>query len=90
MTLTCRVCQRAIPEGSAYCSFCGAPQAPPYRKLFRSSTERQLLGVCGGFAEYWELDPTVIRVAYAILTLLTGLLPGIVLYVVLALIMPRR
>lgn len=90
MAMVCRACHREIPEGSVYCNFCGASQALPYRKLFRSSTERQLLGVCGGFAEYWETDPTVIRVAYAVLTVLTGILPGILLYIALALIMPRR
>lgn len=90
MSLTCRICQREIPDQSVYCNFCGAPQTLPYRKLFRSSSERQLLGVCGGLAEYWEMDPTVIRVAYAVLTVLTGVLPGILLYVVLGFIMPKR
>ncbi|MFN3414422.1 MAG: PspC domain-containing protein [Thermoanaerobaculum sp.] len=90
MAVACRACGREIPEGSTYCNFCGTPQGLGFRKLFRSSTERQLLGVCGGFAEYWELDPTVIRVAYAVLTFLTGVLPGLLLYFVLALIMPKR
>ncbi|MGC8916650.1 MAG: PspC domain-containing protein [Thermoanaerobaculum sp.] len=89
MTFACRNCFREIPDGSAYCPSCGAAQIGP-KKLFRSSTDAKLLGVCGGFGEFWDTDPTVIRVAYTVLTFLTGILPGIVLYVVLAIIMPKR
>lgn len=90
MAGACRACGREIPEGSTYCNFCGTPQRLGFRKLFRSSTERQLLGVCGGFAEYWEVDPTLVRAGYAVLTFISGILPGIILYFVLALIMPKR
>lgn len=64
--MNCRVCQREIPEGSAYCLFCGAPQSQVPKRLFRSTRERQLLGVCAGFAEYWEVDPTLVRAGYAV------------------------
>jgi len=90
MATTCRFCQKEIPEGSNYCPHCGQAQAGIPRKLFRSSENRQLLGVCGGFAEYWELDPTVVRAIYLVFTFFSGILPGIVLYFLLALIMPRR
>jgi len=90
MAATCRFCQKEIPEASNYCPHCGQAQAGPPRKLFRSSANGKLLGVCSGFAEYWELDPTVMRAIYLGLTLFSGILPGIVLYFLLALIMPRR
>ncbi|MCS7182582.1 MAG: PspC domain-containing protein [Thermoanaerobaculum sp.] len=86
----CVSCGRELAEGSLYCNTCGAAQNLPYRKLYRSTAQRQLLGVCGGFAEYWELDPTVIRVLYVVLTFFSGILPGVVLYLILALIMPKR
>ena len=50
----------------------------PPRTLQRSATDRTVLGVCGGFAEYYGLDPLVVRIAVAVLALFGGL--GIVLY----------
>ena len=44
--------------------------------------------VCGGLAEYFDVDPTIVRVAYVLLTLVTGMFPGAVLYAVLAIVMP--
>lgn len=90
MAAACRACGRDIPDGSAYCNFCGASQSPVPRKLYRSTRESKILGVCGGFAEFWEVDPTLVRAGYAVLTFFSGILPGIILYFVLALIMPKR
>jgi phage shock protein C len=45
-----------------------------------------LLGVAGGLAEYMDVDPTVVRIGFVLLALLSG--TGIVLYIILALIMP--
>lgn len=90
MAMVCRACGREIPEDSTYCNFCGAPQGSLPRRLYRSTQESKLLGVCGGFAEYWEVDPTLVRAGYAALTFISGILPGIILYFVLALIMPKQ
>ena len=65
-----------------------APTAP--KKLMRSSSHRMIAGVCGGLAEYFDLDPTLVRVAYAVLTIVTGIVPGIIAYLALMFIMPRR
>lgn len=58
------------------------------QRLYRSRTERMVSGVCGGLAEYFDIDPTIVRVVYAVATVLTGFLPGILLYLVMALVMP--
>ena len=58
------------------------------KKLFRS-TNRVMGGVCGGFAEYFEVDPTIIRVAMAFFIFFTGILPGFLFYFVLMFIMPN-
>ena len=58
------------------------------KKLTRSRTDRKLAGVCGGLAAYLNLDPTVVRVAYALLTLFTAF-SGIIIYLVLMLLMPE-
>ncbi len=56
-------------------------------RLYRSNNDRMLLGVCGGVAERLDLDPSLVRLALALL-LLTG--SGFVLYAIAALIIPRR
>lgn len=58
-----------------------------YKRLTKSS-ERILGGVCGGIADFFELDPTLVRAAYAILTSFSAAFPGIILYVLLCFIMP--
>jgi phage shock protein C len=58
------------------------------RKLYRSKTNRQLAGVCGGLAEYFNLDATLIRVLFVILAVLGG--SGIVLYLALWIIVPKE
>ena len=58
------------------------------RKLYRSKTNRQLAGVCGGLAEYFNLDTTLIRVLFVVLAVLGG--SGVVLYVALWIIVPRE
>lgn len=59
------------------------------RRLYRSRDERMLTGVCGGIAEYLDVDPTVVRVAFVVATLLTWPM-AILLYLALAFIMPER
>lgn len=59
------------------------------RKLYRSSTNKKIAGVCGGLAEYFGIDATVIRVIFIIL-LLPGGLPGIIPYLILWAVMPME
>lgn len=58
------------------------------KKLLRSN-DRVIAGVCGGIAEYLNIDPTVVRVAYVVLTLFT-VFCGIILYPILWIIMPEK
>ncbi len=44
----------------------------PVRRLYRSRTERMIAGVCGGFAEYANTDPTVVRALFILLAVFTG------------------
>ena len=60
------------------------------KRLYRSRRERKLAGVCGGIAEYLEVDPTIVRVLYLLGTIMTGFFPGIFIYFALALIMPEE
>lgn len=59
------------------------------KRLYRSIKDRKIAGVCGGIAEYFNIDPTIIRVI-AILLLLPGGLPGFIPYIVLWAIVPEN
>jgi phage shock protein C len=58
------------------------------RKLYRSATDRKLAGVCGGLAQYFNLDATLIRVLFVALAVLGG--SGLVLYVAMWIIVPEE
>jgi phage shock protein C len=58
-------------------------------RIYRSRTERMLAGVAGGFATYFDVDPTIIRLVWALALLATGPL-ALLLYIVCALVIPRE
>jgi len=58
------------------------------RKLTKSLSNKMVAGVCGGIAEYFDVDPTLVRVGYVLLTLLSTGFPGILVYIILAFVMP--
>lgn len=59
-------------------------------KRLVKSKNKKIAGVLGGIANYMDIDPTVVRVAYILLTFFTGLVPGIVAYFIMALVMPNE
>ena len=60
----------------------------PTRKLYRSKTNRQVAGVCGGLAEHFNVDATLIRVLFVVLAVLGG--SGLLLYVAMWIIVPKQ
>jgi phage shock protein C len=58
------------------------------KKLMRSTTDRMVAGVCGGLAEYFDIDATLVRVLFVIVTLFGG--SGILIYLVLWIVMPEQ
>lgn len=58
------------------------------KKLYRSSN-RIVAGVCGGIAEYFDVDPTLIRVVYLALTLFSVAFLGLLLYLIMMILMPN-
>ena len=94
--MTCPNCQKPVPEGSNFCCNCGAKQQaagnaatqPVYvRRLVRSINDRKIAGVCAGLADYFDLDPTIVRVIWLLATLIPG--PNIIAYLVLWLALPE-
>lgn len=59
------------------------------KKLYRSTADKKIAGVCGGIAKYLNIDSTVVRVVFVLL-LLPGGLPGLVPYLILWIIMPEE
>ena len=67
----------------------GEDKSTPYtmeKRLTRNKNNRMLFGVCGGIGEYFGIDPTLVRLAFVLLTLANGI--GLVIYLILAIIMP--
>jgi phage shock protein PspC (stress-responsive transcriptional regulator) len=57
------------------------------KRLTRSTNNRMIGGVCGGIAEYFNVDPTLVRLAFVLLAMFGG--PGILLYIILWIVMPE-
>ena len=56
------------------------------KRLYKSCTDKKVCGVCGGIANYFDVDPTVIRLIWVIFTLVGG--SGLIAYIIAAIIMP--
>ena len=58
------------------------------KKLYKSETNKMLAGVCGGIAEYFNIDPTLVRLGWVVFCALGG--SGLLAYIIMALIIPRQ
>jgi phage shock protein C len=58
------------------------------KKLTKSSSNKMVCGVCAGIGNYFNIDPTVIRVVWAILSLICAFFPGVIAYVIAAIVIP--
>jgi phage shock protein C len=96
--MTCPNCQKDIAAGSKFCYSCGAkqpeaaaPSAAPYyappKRFVRSTNDRKIAGVCAGVADYFDMDPTIVRVVWLLATLIPG--PNILAYIILWIAVPE-
>ena len=58
------------------------------KKLYKSNSQKMIAGVCGGIAEYLNLDPTLVRLVFVAISLLGG--SGLLAYIIAAIIMPEE
>ena len=58
------------------------------KKLYRNTREEKIAGVCAGLAEYFGIDPTLVRLAWAFLVLCAG--TGVLAYIVCAMVIPEK
>jgi phage shock protein C len=95
--MICPNCQKEIADHSNFCYNCGAnltaAAAPGFiapahvvKRLARSSTDKKIAGVCGGLAEYFDLDPTLVRILWLVLIIFAG--TGVLVYVILWIALP--
>ena len=59
------------------------------KKLYKITNNKMLSGVCAGFADFIGIDPTIVRVIYALVSFFTGGFPGVIIYIMLAIIIPE-
>ena len=92
--MNCSACQKELTPNSNFCYFCGARQAsaapgvPMSQKRLMRSADAKLGGVCGGLAEYLDVDPTVVRLVWVLISFFTGLIPGTIAYLVAWAVLP--
>ncbi|RCK72067.1 MAG: hypothetical protein IGBAC_0659 [Ignavibacteriae bacterium] len=60
------------------------------KKIYRSKKERKIAGICGGIAELLSIDPTIVRLLYILLMLITGIVPLIIFYLISWWIIPQE
>lgn len=58
------------------------------KKLYRSDSEKMIAGVCGGIGEYFDIDPTIVRLLWVIFSFMAGC--GILAYIICAIIIPKQ
>jgi len=94
--MTCAHCKRDIVDYSNFCYFCGAPQRTAYgpsrapRRLMRSVVDSKIAGVCGGVAEYFEVDSTLVRLIWVLAILMpVPLVPAFLGYFIAWIVLPK-
>ena len=71
----CTGCGKELAEGDLYCSRCGRSTGPapaPPRRLVRPMNEKMIAGVCAGFARYFNVDVTIMRLIWVALAFFTA------------------
>ncbi|MSD83600.1 PspC domain-containing protein [Lactobacillus curvatus] len=60
------------------------------KRLYKSSNNKMISGVMGGIAEYFNVDATLVRIIYVVFSAFSAAFPGIVVYIILAMVIPER
>ena len=60
------------------------------KRLFRSKNDRMLAGICGGIAQYMDVDPTIVRLIFALASFFTVVFPGVLIYLIMWIVVPKE
>jgi phage shock protein C len=88
----CNACGKAIAEDARFCAHCGTVlgQLPAPKRLLRSRADRKVAGFCAGLGRYLDLDVTLVRLVWVLVTLMSGIFPGVVVYLLAWIIVPEE
>lgn len=86
----CNYCGKVIPDDASLCAYCGTRVAGVIarKRLVRPRQGRKAAGVCLGFAEYFDLDVTLVRIVWAVFAICGGF--GLIAYVAAWIVMPEE
>src|SRR5882672_5095534 len=86
----CNYCGKMIQDDANVCAYCGTRVGGVIarKRLLRPRADRKIAGVCAGFAEYFDLDPVLVRLVWLIVAIMTGV--GFVGYLVAWIVMPEE
>jgi phage shock protein C len=88
----CNACGKAIADDAHFCAYCGSVVGSPHagRRLIRSRSDRKIAGVCAGMGQYLDLDISLVRVLWVLVTFAVGFFPGLIAYIVAWIIVPEE
>jgi len=86
----CNYCGKVIQDDANVCAYCGTRVGGVVarKRLVRPRVGRKIAGVCLGFAEYFDLDVTLVRVVWLLVAIMTGV--GLLAYPIAWIIMPEE
>jgi phage shock protein C len=86
----CNYCGKAIQDDASHCAYCGTRVGGVIARkaLVRPHADRKIAGVCAGFAEYFDVDVTLVRLVWLVAGFLTGF--GLLTYPIAWIVMPEE